>query len=620
MLSPGKSYLKVPKGLEENLLFRRWVLDRADQNKRIRDGLRDTCKHDLLFYVNAFGWTFDPRLAQKIIPFITYPFQDRTLVLGDPNAANRLLNGYSILQCIEDQRDLVMFKSRDMGASWMSLVSMQWCWLFHPGMSFLIISRKAELVDKPGDPKALFWKLDFFHKCLPEWLLNPDDYARRAGNFENLTNHSTIDGESTTGASGVGDRRTGVFIDEFSRIERPDAEQLLAGTADTTECRIFNYTVPIDSQHPSVELAKREDVRKIRLHWTEHPEKAEGLYRYSPQLKRVEQLDLYPFPADYTFVTDGKMRSPWYDDQERRRANKREMAWMIDIDFEGATYQFFEKALLVELQQQYCCRPYWEGMLNVDPVTGQDAELVEMEGGPIRLWCNLDSSNRPPLSVYGAGADISLGVNATNSSFSVVNRKTGEKVLDYSTCIVEPKPFATICVALCRLFKSPEDVPAQLAWEVQGPGIAFGKRVMELGFRDIYWRKNEQKMGEKIKNEYPGWNPSPENKLQLMLDYRTALVDRRLINRCHEALEECNQFQFTTQGRLEHAAQATTSDRTAAKDNHADRVIADALACKMANLDVAHRPAGDVRTDAPRGSLAWRRQRIAALAAAREDW
>jgi len=224
MLSPGEDYKAVPKGLKENLAFRIALLERAARNPSLQAGLKEICKQDILFYVNAFVWTYDPRRKSKTIPFVTWPVQDHALK--------------AILSWVEEGEDGVIQKSRDMGASWMCLLVMEWLWHFHPGMSFLLVSRKEDLVDAPGDPDSLFWKLDFIHRHLPGWLRCETD--RRRLHFGNMANGSTIDGESTTAAAGVGGRRTAMFIDEFSRIE--EGYQLLAGTADTTRCRIFNFT------------------------------------------------------------------------------------------------------------------------------------------------------------------------------------------------------------------------------------------------------------------------------------------------------------------------------------------------------------------------------------------
>ena len=69
-------YSTVPKNFEENLEFRSQVLDAALEDPAAREELWIACSRDLLFYVNVFGWTYDPRKSNGVLPFITYPFQD----------------------------------------------------------------------------------------------------------------------------------------------------------------------------------------------------------------------------------------------------------------------------------------------------------------------------------------------------------------------------------------------------------------------------------------------------------------------------------------------------------------------------------------------------------------
>src|SRR5262249_18561053 len=136
--------------------------------------------------------------------------------------------------------------------------------------------------------------------------------------------------------------------------------QLLAGTADTTRCRIFNFT-PFGTSGAAYALARRGDVRKLRLHWSEHPEKARGLYRYDLDKNQLDVRDKgYHFPVDFNFVLDGRLRSPWYDGECQRRANDREVAQMLDIDYQGSQYQFFDASMIRDLQRTYGQPPLWE--------------------------------------------------------------------------------------------------------------------------------------------------------------------------------------------------------------------------------------------------------------------
>ena len=58
----GKWVWLVPKGYVENLKWRREVLRMARASEADRLALRKMCSEDILFFVNGFCWTYDPRL------------------------------------------------------------------------------------------------------------------------------------------------------------------------------------------------------------------------------------------------------------------------------------------------------------------------------------------------------------------------------------------------------------------------------------------------------------------------------------------------------------------------------------------------------------------------------
>ena len=148
------------------------------------------CARDPLFWVNSFVWTYDPRLKQSVVPFVTYAsYQDETIL--------------AIVDSIESGGDVLIEKSRDMGASWLCLLVFTWYWHFHPEKSFLVASRKEDLVDKTDDPDSLFWKIDFILKWEPSWLA--PIHERTSLHFLNVENDSTIDGASTTSDTARGD-------------------------------------------------------------------------------------------------------------------------------------------------------------------------------------------------------------------------------------------------------------------------------------------------------------------------------------------------------------------------------------------------------------------------------
>lgn len=592
MLSDKAYYKLIPTGLEENLKARRKILKACSKNEALQAAIRLACKQDILFYCRLFVWQYNPQhFGSEVGPFIPWPVQDEAIK--------------KILWCIENRKDLRVAKSREMGASWMFLIVMDWLYQFHGDKKFLMISRNKEAVDAPDDSDSLFWKIDFMHDHLPGWL-KPDE-KRRKMTFKLKGHHAGMTGQASTEYSGSGGRAAAAFVDEFAKIY--DGFGLLNHLADVSKCCIFNFThTGLDTAAYAIcDKKKYPRMEELRLHWSDHPEKNQGLYQYNEETHKVDILDPnYVYPEDFEFIKDGKLRSPWYDSECVRRGNEsRWIAMNLDIDPKGSVSQFFDSMTIAKLKHEFAKPPLWEGDLDYD-VTGKPVGFIQRIGGPLRLWCYLRDGMPPPES-YGVGGDISTGSGATPSCLSVVNRQTGEKVAEYANAHVEPIDLASLAVALCRAFRDTDNEGAAFAWEQAGPGKKFGDRVVNtLGYRNIYLSRHEDKLTKRTTDTY-GWYPSPDNKRAVLTEYRNALSKREFINRSELALEECLDFSYQSNGTVEHGGAMATNDPTGARVNHGDRVIADALAWMMVRgtaknkLEPKHRPLGP-------GSLAGRRQ------------
>ena len=554
-------YDLVPKDPAQNLKFREEMVQMGSTDKKAAEELYIMCSRDMLFYINTFCWPYDPRVGDGTLPFITYDFQNESF--GE------------LHDCI-GKRDIVIKKSRDMGASWMLLTVFEYMWHFRPSQSFLLVSRNEDYVDKPGNPKSLFWKIDFIHKYLPGWL--KPRLTRTKLRLTNEDNGSTIDGESTTGDVARGDRRTAIGLDEFAAFDIDAGYRALASTRDATRCRIFNST-PSGTNNAFYDLATSDTISQITLHWTRHPIKAAGQYKDS----------------------QGKTRSPWYDEECKRCANPQEIAQELDIDFAGADYQFFDVIMLDKLMQDTARKPMTIGELKFNAVNASVEGFDQMPKGNLRLWVNPDAQgNLPKDRKYAIGADIAAGTGSSNSVLSVGDCRTGEKVAELVTPNLRPDQLATYAVALGRWFCGSED-EATMIWEAPGPGRNFGDRVMELGYRNI-WRKKS--IDGKV-NKIPGWWPTKDEKRSLYSEYRTALSTNKFINRSIDALRECKEIIFAATGWITHSRSLRTVDPSGARENHGDRPTADAL------LWLGMQKTGPVKmpqVGVPDGSLLWRRQ------------
>lgn len=572
-------YARVPKEPLQNIAYRRRVLEHAAGDYEAQRELWIACARDILFYINVFGYTYDPRLtATPYMPMITWEYQDEAI--------------FKLERAVIRGKDILIEKSRDMGASWLVLFVLKHRWHFHDGQSFLTLSRKEDLVDKSGDPDSLFWKVDMMLSMDPKWL-KPPGYLRNRLIFENGVNGSSLSGESTNSNAGVGGRKTGIFMDEFATVENGD--EIARGTADVANCRLIAST-PRGVGNAFYRMAQ-SNIEKITLHWSLHPKKRQGLYRPTPKgpeiidhafWKPLQRLDgkyshpsspgeLYPFSTEIPRGRFG-LRSIWYDQECFRRASAVHIAQELDIDYQGSGFQFFDTASIERVKLLNCRAPEAMGRLEFDFDTYEPLRFVADNRSGLEIWCVLTEKGVPdPNKRYAMGCDISQGTGASNSSLSVAEIDTKVKVAQFATPNMDPTEFAKNAVAIARWFNN-----ALMCWEANGPGTVFGNTVLDLKYGNIFYRRQEDST-KKTLSDKPGWisGGSKGIKEAMIADYRQAVQSGTFVNRSSIALDECLDYVFDESGGVINAKSRNDADPTGAKDNHGDRVIADALCWKM---------------------------------------
>ena len=583
--------LRPPKDVKKNLRFRQKILAATAHDFEAQHELWVACARSPIFFVNTFGWTYDPRKPDSRIPFITWDFQDRAILEMNAEIDDSAKVGAF-------SRNVLIEKSRDMGASWLMLLVFQWRWQFRPFQSFLVASRKEDLVDKTGDPDSLFWKLDFILEHQPRWLR--PQHTRTNLQFANDENGSTISGESTNVDLGRGGRRTAILIDEAASV--PNLQEVDAATADVTRCRFFNSTPK--GKNYFWRIRENAKTKIIRLHWPLHPEKAMGLYTSTNgKLKRLDEIN--PTPSDYPHALDDKVRSPWYDSECASRANPIHIAQELDIDYGGSVAKFFDWDVLSSILARDTRSPLTEGILDYADDTVEPMEFQARPQGNLQLWIALMANMKPPAGRYGIGVDVSFGSRVTNSAATVVNKATGEKVAAFVVNNLKPSRFGRACVALAKWFSN-DDHNATLIWETQGPGIEFGNAVLESGWKGVYRQKVETHILKK-QTDRVGWGSSRSGKIALLGAYRHSLQSGRFINRCKLSIMECDEYVVGDNGDVYHSKLNTEEDPTGTGANHGDRVMADALANKLLDIDPVTVDA-ELAAHVPYGSFAHRRQ------------
>ena len=581
---------KVPKGRVENLRFRQAAIKAGSEDATVAVGLRNMCAADPCFFVNVFGWCYDPRLAsRKEDILILWPFQEA--LLCELVAAGGMLFG-------QEPHDTLTKKSRDEGGTIIHIWADLWAFCFERNFTAGWTSRKEELVECPGDPKALFSKAMHALEHMPSWITGEYEHSRQR-HLVNKTTRSTIDGETSTPDVFTGDRRTTVLADEYALIDK--AKRVAQALHDVSRSVRYNSTSNGGGtwfRH----LETGTDIRKFYLHWALDPRKNAGLYRAEGGRPVFYDPDYYAAPgrAFYPFNLDGKVRSPWYDAEEKRRGSRHEMASQIDMDDAASGSPYYDIEVLERIKREDCCEPFVTGELRFDAF-GVPTGFDERSDGRLRLWVNL-VGGRPPKGQYVEGVDVSGGGDQSNSVASVADAVTHRKVGELATINLWPHEFALYAAALGRWFP---DVAGEalMGWEKNGPGGTFGRVVVyTCGYSRVWMRRDRDDLVPDITTK-PGWAAGRQSKEDLHGSYRSDLATGRFINPSLEAVEECKNYVYLATGGVGYQGVDDSDDATGAKDNHGDRPTADAIAAMLIEGAVVEEPRFAEVEDAPWNSI-----------------
>jgi len=209
----------------ESLIQRAKILELCERDLDYRNAVYTLCKKDLVFWVNNFCFTYDPRSdVSKDLPFVLFQRQEEYL---------RWREGI-----IKEKDHGIVEKSRDMGVSWLNVVHHVHQWLFNPGFKGTFGSRKKEYVDELNNIDSLLEKVRYVIRKLPPWM-KPKEYRLNYLKIVNIDNFSSITGEigSDTGRGG---RSTFYDADEFAFLQNAEAAD--SGISQNTETAFYTST------------------------------------------------------------------------------------------------------------------------------------------------------------------------------------------------------------------------------------------------------------------------------------------------------------------------------------------------------------------------------------------
>lgn len=230
-------------------------------------------RDNLADFINHWGWTADPRNAERglpvLVPFILFPKQREWIDW--------------ILARWRAQEPGITEKSRDGGLSWLATSLACSLSIWRDGIVIGFGSRKEEYVDKLGAPKSLFYKARLFMRMLPPEF--------NAGWGERNAPHMRIDfpktGSVITGEAGDnigrGDRASIYLVDESAHLEHP--ELIDASLSATTNCRQDISSVN-GMANPFAVKRHGGKIKVFTFSWRDDPRKNQAWYD-----KQVAELD-----------------------------------------------------------------------------------------------------------------------------------------------------------------------------------------------------------------------------------------------------------------------------------------------------------------------------------------
>ena len=606
--------LEIPKGVAANIKWRKALRDKARESEQFRKIQKQACASSFIYWVNAFAFTFHQKWVNKDgeevavvgddshVPFITWRIQDESAL--------------KIIECIEKGTDVLIDKSRDMGASWIVVAIFQWLWQFRHSVTLLEMSRKEVYVDQWGNMDSLFEKHRYLLRMQPLWL-RPRRVRDTALMLENQDMGSSIVGESTNEHAGQGGRKTAILLDEFARVRQ--GEEIDLATADTSACRIFNSTVNGPATHYTriyreMRMGRRAGVI-IELPWEAHPAKG-------------RDVEIIEVPVTPRHPLGLKAISPWYRREESKRS-ARNVAQNIDRDHGKSGDMFFDPAEIEQHRGAFQSEPLVTGSLRFDEDLTEDerrgvvlrgdlSQLRLIESGirlPWRFWAPFVNGRPIQTHAYVFGVDISMGSGASNSIITVFDDTANMKIGEFADAFTTPEDLAWQ-VAMAGVWVGGLTGRPLLIWETNGPGSIFGKKIVHIGYAPIYFTEIEGTSDHKTTSRY-GWNSTATRKEILLGMYRDATKAGRYINPCKESLDEALDYTYNERGTLEPATERREGGG-GANATHGDRVIADAL-CELGRTKLPSFKS--VPPIAPRGSYAELRDKhLRSMRREREAW
>lgn len=246
------------------------------------------CQDDPIHWCNNWCWIFDPRFKTQRIPFVLKPYQEDIF--------------RSLLE--EENRNQIVVKSRDMGATYTYLAFFVWEILFKENVESLVVSQKREKVDD-WTCGSLIGKVEYMLQNTPSFMFPHGPFERK---FLMVTNGngSLIKGEAASDDLGRGGRYKRILWDECASAERSSAKysSLVAATKNLNlvstpkgKQGIFSY----------IHFDDTVDIIRHNLHWSNDKDKDAEWYEKEKRKIGDPVVVAQELDCDFTASIEGRI-------------------------------------------------------------------------------------------------------------------------------------------------------------------------------------------------------------------------------------------------------------------------------------------------------------------------
>lgn len=238
----------------------------AEEISRRRAAEAERCRGDVIYWLLRYGVIQEPRGQEVVdLPLVPWPAQ--------VGLVRYLVDRY------RRGEPALVWKAREIGATWGDRHVAWWLWWSVPGYSELIGTYDWGLIDD-GSTDSVFGMLRYIHEHQPAWM-RPDLDAVHEDRVAHLTHPehgANIVGRRPKANFGRGRRRSRVVLDEAPFWPRRVQTALRTSLQSTTNCvvRMGTPNAPGDEFHRLVELSEKDDaeVTAYAMPWWHDPRKS----------------------------------------------------------------------------------------------------------------------------------------------------------------------------------------------------------------------------------------------------------------------------------------------------------------------------------------------------------